>query len=133
MAQEYPYNFAPVTALQRQTQLYTQRLSNASSPAEYRMTLEQLANFLITEFSLATAALPSTAKATVGGRSWLPGITLPNPSTYTEAQLDAIIDLYAGKERLFYNTDYTINHTTQRVLFNRTVRDSLCFIKILNV
>lgn len=51
---DYPHLFDDIGVLHRTTQLYTQRRQTLELPENYKFTVEDLANFLITEFSLVT-------------------------------------------------------------------------------
>lgn len=51
---DYPHLFDDIVALTSTTQLYTQRRSSVESPNNYRFTIEQLADFLVSEFGFAT-------------------------------------------------------------------------------
>jgi hypothetical protein len=52
MAEDRPHLFAPIPSLNAETQLYTQRRSNAEDPANYRFTLSELLQFLQDEYGL---------------------------------------------------------------------------------
>mgnify|MGYP000641991965 CR=1 FL=1 len=52
MAEDRPHLFTPIPSLNAETQLYTQRRSNAEDPANYRFTLAELLQFLQDEYGL---------------------------------------------------------------------------------
>lgn len=52
MPTDSPHLFTVIPSLHRQTQLYTQRRSNAESPANYRFTIEEIAEFMASEFGV---------------------------------------------------------------------------------
>ena len=51
---DYPHLFDDIGSITRTTQVYTQRRSSVQSPANYKYTVEQLAEFLIQEFEIIT-------------------------------------------------------------------------------
>jgi len=52
---DYPHLFDDIGALTRTTQLYTQRRSILELPENYKFTIETLADYLKSEFSLVTS------------------------------------------------------------------------------
>ena len=52
MPEDKPWLFATIPSLTRTTQVYTSRRSTADSPQEYKFTLEDIADFLVSEFGI---------------------------------------------------------------------------------